>query len=44
MLQGVIPLKRPYISFTIAPRGSERENNLKEVITWESFQSVEFDI
>ena len=32
MLNGVILLKRPYISHTIAPRGSECENNLKEVI------------
>ena len=30
MSNGVILLKRPYVSPNIAPRGSEYENNLKE--------------
>ena len=38
----VILLKRPYISPNIAPRGSECENNLWEVMAWESFPGVEF--
>ena len=43
MSNGVIPLKRPYMSPNIAPRGSECENNLREVMAWESFPGVEFD-
>ena len=31
MLNGIILLKRPYISHIIATRGSKSENNLKEV-------------
>ena len=31
MLNGIILLKSPYISFIIATRGSKCENNLKEV-------------
>ena len=31
MLNGIIPLKRPYISLFIAIRGSKCENNLKKV-------------
>ena len=31
MLNGIILLKRPYISLIIATRGSKCENNLKEV-------------
>ena len=31
MLNGIILLKRPYISLIIANRGSKCENNLKEV-------------
>ena len=42
---GVILLKRPYISHNIALRGSECENNFrKEVMAWESFPGVEFDL
>ena len=41
---GVILLKRSYISLIIATRGSECENNLKEVMTWESFPNVAFDL
>ena len=40
----VILLKRPYISPNIAPRGSECENNLQEVMARESFPGVEFDV
>ena len=36
MSNGVILLKRPYISSNIAPTGSECEKNLQEVIAWES--------
>ena len=31
MLNGIILLKRPYVSLIIATRGSKCENNLKEV-------------
>ena len=44
MLNWVILLKRPYVSPNIAPRASECENNLKEVMAWESFTGVEFDL
>ena len=44
MSNGVILLKRPYISQNIAPRGLECENNLWEVMAWESFPGVEFDL
>ena len=37
-------LKRPYIFPNIGPRDSECENNLLEVIAWESFPGVEFDL
>ena len=40
MSNGVIPLKRPYIPSNIAPRGSECENNLQEVMAWESFHML----
>ena len=36
------PIKRPYISPNIAPRGSECENNMLEVMAWETFPGVEF--
>ena len=35
-------IKRPYISPNIALRDSECENNLLEVMAWESFPGVEF--
>ena len=44
MSNGVILLKRPYISPNIAVRGSECENNLWEVMAWESFPGVKFDL
>ena len=44
MSNGVILLKRPCISPDIAPRGSECENDLQEVMAWESFLGVEFDL
>ena len=44
MSNGVILLKRPYTSLTIAARGSKSENNLLEVMAWESFPGVEFDL
>ena len=44
MSNGVILLKRPYISPNIAPIGSECENNLWEVMAWDSFPGVEFDL
>ena len=44
MSNGVILLKRPYISPNIGPRGSECENNLKKVMAWESFPGGEFDL
>ena len=44
MSNGVFPLKRPYVSLKIDPRGSEYENNLEEVIAWKSFPGVEFDL
>ena len=37
-------VKKLYISSNIAPRCSECENNLKEVMDWESFPGVEFDL
>ena len=40
MLNGIILLKRPYISLIIATIGSKCENNLKEVKTL--FQVVTF--
>ena len=42
MLNRVILLKRPDISPNIVLRGSECENNLYEVMAWESFPGVEF--
>ena len=41
-VKGVILLKNPYISPNIALRGPECENNLLEVMAWESFLGVEF--
>ena len=38
------PIKRPYVSFTIAPRGLGCENNLWQIMAWESFPGVEFDL
>ena len=35
-------IKKACISPNIAPRGSECENNLLEVMAWESFPGVEF--
>ena len=44
MSKGFILLKSPYISPNIAPRGSECENNLWEVMARESFPGIEFDL
>ena len=38
-----ILLKRPYIVLTIAPSGSKCENNILEVMAWESFPGLEFN-
>ena len=43
MSNGIILLKRPYISLIIATRGLECENNLWEVMAWESFPISDFD-
>ena len=42
MLNGIILLKKPYISLIIATRGSKCENNLKEVKAWVSFPIADF--
>ena len=42
MLNGIILLKRPYISLIIATRGSTCENNLKEVEARDFFQLLTF--
>ena len=44
MSNGVILLKRPYVFLSIAPRGSECENNLSEVMAWEFFPNIEIDL
>ena len=44
MSNRVILLKRPYIFLANVPRGSICENNLQEVMTWESFPVVAFDL
>ena len=44
MSNGVILLKRSYITPNIAPGGSECENILYGVMAWESFSDVEFDL
>ena len=38
------PIKKALYLPNIAPRGSECENNLQEVMAWESFPGVEFDL
>ena len=43
MSNGIIILKRPDISLIIATRDSECENNLWEVMAWESFPIADFD-
>ena len=41
---GIILLKRPYISLIIATRGLKCENNFKKVMAWESFPIADFDL
>ena len=38
------PIKTPYISLIIATQGLECENNLQEVMGWESYPSGVFDL
>ena len=42
MSNGIILLKRLYISLIIAARGSKCENNLQEVMVWESVLIADF--
>ena len=44
MSNGIILLKMSYVSLIIASRGSECENNLQEMMAWESFLISGFDL
>ena len=47
LLQGqtrIAKLKSAYISLIIGPRGLQCETNLHEIMGWESFDVVRFDL
>ena len=44
MSNGIVLLKRPYISLIIATIGLECENNFLEVMAWESVPVADFNL